>query len=85
MTHCRQPFACSDTCHCTPDPGAVKLDRFEANAASRAEQARQGRLTLAMVFAVTALASFTSLYVVAAVVDRGAQNWINTRIANVEQ
>jgi hypothetical protein len=81
---CRQPFACSDTCHCTPDPGVVARDRFEASAATRAEMAKRDRLTLAMVFAVTGFASFTTLYVVAAVVDQGIQNWSNVRIANVE-
>lgn len=87
MTHCRFPFACSTTaCEkcAAPDPIAVKLGRFEANAKSRAEQARQGRLTLLALAVIVPILSFTSLYAVAAVVDRGIQNWQNVRTANVE-
>jgi hypothetical protein len=53
---------------------AAKVDRFDANKAARAEMAKRDFLTLAMVFAVTGLASFTSLCVVAAVVDQGRAN-----------
>lgn len=53
---CRQPFACSDTCHCTPDPGAIAAARFNANAVSRKEQARQGHLMLVAVWFVSVAA-----------------------------
>ena len=86
--HCRYPFMCSTTaCEkcAAPDPIAVKVGRFEANAAARAEQARQGRLTLLALAVIVPILSFASLYAVAAVVDQGIQNWNSTRIANVEQ
>lgn len=58
MCECRFVFLDCPGCEkcAAPDPIAVKLDRFEANAASRAEQARQGRLTLLAVWVVCAAA-----------------------------
>ena len=80
---CRFPFQHNpDACTCSPDPIAVKLGRFEANAKSRAEQARQGRLTLLAVAVIVPILSFTSLYAVAAVVDQGRINLKNWMVAN---
>lgn len=78
-------FAIYDEC----DPATCQRQCFTArvvdiNAKSSAEQARQGRLTLLALAVIVPILSFTSLYAVAAVVDRGIQNWQNVRTANVE-
>ena len=83
MHSCRRPFQdCASLCDRCATPSIS--DRFNSNAKSRAEQARQGRLTLLALAVIIPILSFTSLYAVAAVVDQGIQNWNSTRIANVE-
>jgi hypothetical protein len=75
-----------------PAPGSPELvsvtlgrevDRFDRNAAQRAEMARAARWTLVRVFFTAGLISFAALYSVAAVVEQGHSN-IKTWMASHE-
>ncbi len=84
MHSCHQPFVCDDTCSCSPSHAEILLRNAEINERFWEGQKKADRLLLVKVFVVTSIISFCSLYAVAAFVDRGAQNWMNTRVANVQ-
>ena len=87
MFDCRFPFAHSaDTCSCSPSQAQILLRKADMRERARSSVFSDGK-TLGQAAGI-ALLSFSLIFLtgfaVAAIVDRGAQNWINTRVANVQ-
>jgi hypothetical protein len=71
---CHQPFVCDDTCSCSPSHNELLLRNAEINERFRERQRKADRLLLVQVFVVISVASFCSLYAVAAFVDQANSN-----------